>query len=219
MSQPRLANFVIGGTEKAGTTSVFDWLSSHPAVCASVRKETDFFREEFTGDLQRMPGVTRRFSSVAMRPTGAHGGVARLPGRSGHGRTPHAGPGARSESSFHPARPDRPTLFVVPLSSWQAEPAAGSHVRRLCEPLHRVRKAAEAPQELGLDEWYLKVLRFGCYADFIAIFRACAARRQYQVMFFEALRQDERRVHGRAEPASSGSIPASGRTSNFARAM
>ena len=46
----RLANFVIGGTEKAGTTSVFDWLSAHPQVCASSRKETDFFRDGFTGD-------------------------------------------------------------------------------------------------------------------------------------------------------------------------
>ena len=46
----RLANFVIGGTEKAGTTSVFDYLSAHPQVCASSRKETDFFRNEYSGE-------------------------------------------------------------------------------------------------------------------------------------------------------------------------
>ena len=45
-----MANFVIGGTEKAGTTSVFDWLSAHPAVCPSAKKETDFFRTGFTGE-------------------------------------------------------------------------------------------------------------------------------------------------------------------------
>jgi hypothetical protein len=41
----RFADFVIGGTEKAGTTSVFDYLSAHPQVCASSKKETDFFLE------------------------------------------------------------------------------------------------------------------------------------------------------------------------------
>src|SRR5512142_1676251 len=48
----RLPDFIVGGTEKAGTTSVFDWLSLHPQVAASSRKETDFFRSGFTGDLE-----------------------------------------------------------------------------------------------------------------------------------------------------------------------
>jgi hypothetical protein len=39
-----VANFVIAGTEKAGTTSVFSYLSQHPDVTPSLRKETDFFR-------------------------------------------------------------------------------------------------------------------------------------------------------------------------------
>ena len=30
---------------------MFDYLSAHPQVCASSRKETDFLRSEFTGDL------------------------------------------------------------------------------------------------------------------------------------------------------------------------
>lgn len=37
-----LANFIIAGTEKAGTTSVFTYLSTHPSVCGSAVKETDF---------------------------------------------------------------------------------------------------------------------------------------------------------------------------------
>lgn len=35
---------IIGGTEKAGTTSVFEYLAMHPGVQASLRKETDYFR-------------------------------------------------------------------------------------------------------------------------------------------------------------------------------
>lgn len=43
----RNINFLmIGGTTKAGTTSVYKYLSSHPQVCASNIKETRFFLDE-----------------------------------------------------------------------------------------------------------------------------------------------------------------------------
>jgi hypothetical protein len=38
-----LPNVVIAGAPKCGTTSVFEWLSRHPEVCVSSRKETGFF--------------------------------------------------------------------------------------------------------------------------------------------------------------------------------
>lgn len=34
---------IIGGTPKAGTTSLYKWLSDHPDVCPSSLKETRFF--------------------------------------------------------------------------------------------------------------------------------------------------------------------------------
>ena len=34
---------IIGGTGKAGTTSVFNYLSSHPQICAAILKEPGFF--------------------------------------------------------------------------------------------------------------------------------------------------------------------------------
>src|SRR4030043_2241283 len=34
---------IIAGTTKAGTTSLFNWLSEHPEVSASFRKETNYF--------------------------------------------------------------------------------------------------------------------------------------------------------------------------------
>ena len=45
-----LPNLIIGGTYKAGTTSVFSYLSDHPQVCGSNIKETDFFVSYYTGD-------------------------------------------------------------------------------------------------------------------------------------------------------------------------
>lgn len=39
----KLPNLIIGGVHKAGTTSVFTYLSMHPAVCGSSTKEIGFF--------------------------------------------------------------------------------------------------------------------------------------------------------------------------------
>ena len=43
MTSPR--PIVIAGSNKCGTTSVFRYLSDHPAVCGSAQKETDFFHK------------------------------------------------------------------------------------------------------------------------------------------------------------------------------
>lgn len=41
---------IIGGTIKAATTSLFNYISAHPQVCGSKVKETFFFTHGFTGD-------------------------------------------------------------------------------------------------------------------------------------------------------------------------
>ena len=38
-----LPNIIIGGAQKAGTTSLFRYLSAHPFVCPSKIKEIHFF--------------------------------------------------------------------------------------------------------------------------------------------------------------------------------
>jgi hypothetical protein len=43
MSQSKLPNFIIAGVNKAGTTSVFQYLNGHPQVCCSRDKETGYF--------------------------------------------------------------------------------------------------------------------------------------------------------------------------------
>lgn len=44
MSSPPERFLIICGAEKAGTTSLYGYLATHPGVRASIRKETDFFR-------------------------------------------------------------------------------------------------------------------------------------------------------------------------------
>jgi hypothetical protein len=43
-ARPRLPNLLIAGIGKAGTTSLFHYLSQHPDVCASAVKEPRYFR-------------------------------------------------------------------------------------------------------------------------------------------------------------------------------
>ncbi|MBK9731742.1 MAG: sulfotransferase domain-containing protein [Chitinophagaceae bacterium] len=43
MTELRLPNLIIGGVHKAGTTSVYTYLSMHPDVCGSSTKEIGFF--------------------------------------------------------------------------------------------------------------------------------------------------------------------------------
>lgn len=45
--------FIIGGTIKAATSSLFNYLSAHPQVCGSKVKETYFFSQHYTGDFDR----------------------------------------------------------------------------------------------------------------------------------------------------------------------
>ena len=48
-----LPNFIIGGTNKAGTTSIFNYLNAHPKVCGSIIKETRFFQKDYIGELSQ----------------------------------------------------------------------------------------------------------------------------------------------------------------------
>lgn len=187
----RVADFVIGGTEKAGTTSVFDWLSAHPEVGASSRKETDFFRAPCDGieDLARYAeyfahcergrrvfveastGYLGEASSVAPRMARLLPGVRLL--------FMLRNPVERLNSSFqfHRGRLDLP-----------ADLDFSDYVGR-CLAFER---DGRTPDELGLDEWYLKVLRYGRYADDLSVYFERFPRAQVKVMLFEELRADPR---------------------------
>ena len=45
-----VANAIIAGVTKAGTTSLFQYLHAHPDVCPSSTKETLFFKDHSTPD-------------------------------------------------------------------------------------------------------------------------------------------------------------------------
>ena len=190
---PLLANFVIGGTEKAGTTSVFDYLSAHPQVCTSSIKETDFFRHDFSGELA---ADARRYGSyfAHCNPRSR----VRLEASPGY-----LGEAASVAPRLRALVPHVKMLFILrdPVerlySSYNFHrgkldlPASMTFDDYLSHCLDYDRRVAGV-QQFGLDEWYLKVLHFGCYAEFIAAFRSQLPAEQLKVMFFESLRDDPR---------------------------
>jgi len=191
-TEPRkLANFIIGGTEKAGTTSVFVYLSQHPQVCAATRKETDFFRNEFTGNLAHDEDNY-----------GCYFGANSIdfPVRM------EASPGYLGESSTVAPRiaqlvPDTRLLFILRDPIDRIYSSYNFHVGKLNIPAEidfssyvqrclAFERQESNTQELGLDEWYLKVLRFGNYADALENFYDNFPHAQIKVMFFEDLKED-----------------------------
>lgn len=192
-SYSRLPDFIIGGTEKAGTTSVFDWLACHPDVGTSLRKETDFFREQFTGDL----AIDARRYAACFDPRDVQAQVLMeaSPGYLGEARrvAPRMAdlvptvkllfilrdPVVRFQSSyeFHRGRLNLPRDLTL-----------GDYLQR-CLAYDR---GEARPAELGLGEWFLKVLRFGCYAECLDVYLCELPKADIKVMFFEDLRADPR---------------------------
>jgi hypothetical protein len=191
MTKPLLANFLIAGTEKAGTTSVFVYLSQHPEVCASSRKETDFFRVEYTGDRdQDVAAYSRYFRKYS----------------DSQRVVMEASPGYLGEAEIVVSRiksllPDAKLLFILRDPIERLYSSYNFYVAKLNVPeklsfndfvekcLIYDRGDAGA-DELGLGDWYLKTLAFGRYDQTLEQYFAHFPRSNIKVMFFESLRDD-----------------------------
>ncbi|MEM1230018.1 MAG: sulfotransferase [Pseudomonadota bacterium] len=183
-------HFIIGGTEKAGTTSVFTYLSEHPSVCASSRKETDFFRDEANAvascdTLARYHEYFERYGA-------------------GHEIAMEASPGYLGESATVAARvaallPKARFLFILRDPTERFVSSFRFHQERFNVPAElslgeyfeacRAHEAG-APVKPALGEWYLKVLNFGCYADRLQPYLEHFPREQLLIKYFDDLGAD-----------------------------
>jgi hypothetical protein len=99
----RLPDFIIIGAQKGGTTSLYDYLTQHPDVEASVRKETHYFTFRY------------RYGARYFR--------AHFPRRRADGRATLTGE-ATPYYLFHPLAPARPssartrTTFTRDATAW-----------------------------------------------------------------------------------------------------
>jgi hypothetical protein len=187
-----LPNFIIGGTEKAGTTSVFTYLLSHPEVCGSKVKETDFFRHNDCTDvtqstqayaalfahckpgprvvMEASPGYLGESAKVAPRMSSLLGDVKLL------FILRHPVDRLYSSYNFHQARLELP-----------ADLGFEDYVDK-CLQFDR----GASPESLGLGRWFLQVLDFGRYAQHLEPFLARFPASRIEVMFYEDLQADER---------------------------
>lgn len=189
-----VANFIIGGTEKAGTTSVFTYLSQHPDVVASRRKETDFFRHgsggltEYAGYfpdagearvvMEASPGYLGEADKVAPRMRELIPDVRLL--------FILREPIDRLYSSyrFHRARLNLPDALTFH-GYLQACMAHADHAG-VCGP----EDPAGSLQDIG--EWYLDVLPYGRYARYLRPYFEAFPRYNIKVAFYDDLRRSPR---------------------------
>lgn len=186
---PRVANFIIGGTEKAGTTSVFTYLGEHPQVCGASSKETDFFRQTLSGNpTQDRSNYARYFSRC---PESVPIVMEASPG--------YLGEAASVVPRMSSLLPDVKLLFILRDPIERLYSSYNFHIGKLniaedigfgdyIEKCLAYERSEAAPRELGMDEWYLKAMRAGRYADFLAPYFAAFPRTNIKVMFFEQLR-------------------------------
>jgi hypothetical protein len=179
-------HFIIAGTEKAGTTSIFTYLSSHPDICGSSVKETDFFRNQFTGNIEKdLENYNRYFSrcynekSIRMEASPGYLGSAK-----------------EVTERIHKILPGIKFLFILRNPVDRLYSSYNFHVGKLnisqdisfydyinkCM-LFDAGKAS--PDELGLSEWYLKVLSYGNYSTYLKYFFDTFQEHQIKVMFYE----------------------------------
>lgn len=182
-------HLIICGAEKCGTTSLFAYLSAHPDVCASSRKETDHFRDPdatlasymtYFGNedergrvlLESSPGYMAESAAVAPRLASA---------------LPQArlvfllrDPVDRLRSSF---RFYKSRLHLPDDMSFETFVAH-------CLALEEGRLA---PDHIGLAEWHLRSLSRGRYEQQVADFSREFPATQMKLVHYDRLRDD---VHG-----------------------
>ena len=191
LSEAGLANFIIAGTEKAGTTSVFTYLSTHPSVCGSVVKETDFFRNLYTGEREKdVANYASYFGDCAYKSPIV---MEASPG--------YLGAGEEVAARIYAMIPHTKLLFILRNPIDRMYSSFNFHVGKLnlskdltfeeyIDKCIAYDSGQKNPAELGIDEWYLKVISFGRYADYLKYYYQQFPENQIKVMFFEDMNRD-----------------------------
>jgi len=181
-------NLIIAGTEKAGTTALYLHLAKHPDVCASVVKETNFFRQNYTGELAKDGASYRRLFAGECKP-----GMVML----------EASPGYLAEASDVAPRiaallPDALLVFILREPAerlrsffehsrsqlkFSSDISYGQYVDACLA--HEVHDAAVKP---ALSEWHLNGMRTGRYAELLIPFFEAFDRQRLLVVDYEALK-------------------------------
>lgn len=193
MSQePLLPNLIIAGTLKAATSSVFGYLSSHPAVCGSSVKETLFFLKDYTGDRNEDIKFYSKYldrcspdAAVAVEATPGYLEGAEVAAR----RIRQLLPAVRL--LFILRNPIDRFYSYYNFHRGQLTPGFGGlSLRAYMEKCISYSSNKAAPNELGLAAEHPRALEVGRYAEYLKEYYEVFPREQITVMFYEHLKSD-----------------------------
>ena len=190
-------NFIIAGTIKAATSSVFGYLSAHPQVLGSSIKETNFFITEYTGDRQK---DLERYSMHFRSPDSATRIIT------------EASPGYLTHSKDMAARirgmlPDVKLLFILRDPIDRLYSYYNFHMGQLTKDFDRTisfeefiercrlySSGKQDPAALKMDERHLRALEIGRYSEFLREYLKLFPREQIIVLFYDDIKTDLRGV-------------------------
>lgn len=181
-------HFVIGGTEKAGTTSIFQYLCCHSQILPSSKKETDFFRQALHGpEALNIQQYYQHFDLMSERAY-----------------CMEASPGYLVDSKYSaPAirhhLPNARLLFILrdPIerlcSSYQFHKSRFYFpdqltIERYVELCFQYEQGDLTPEQAGIKEWFLRVLNAGRYHQHLADFYLMFPANQIMVVTFDELK-------------------------------
>ncbi len=186
-------NFIIGGAIKAGTSSVFTYLSAHPEICGSSVKETFFFTRHYSGQAkQDRVRYDKYFSCQKDTKVLLEASPNYLCYKDD------------VAGKIHQLLPETKLLFILrnPVdrlySHFQFAKAklqlpstlTFQDYVVLCEDYSAGRTSVD---EAGIVEKHLRALDIGMYAEQLENFYRVFPCSQIRVLFFDDLKQDQRR--------------------------
>lgn len=179
---------IIGGTTKAGTTSLFEYLGDHPEICKSSMKETRFFLDPaypLSSKYRLEDGIEKYyeyFSSCGQ-------GTVKLEA------TPDYLYCSKAASNIKSALPDAKLLFIL------REP-----VSRLVSWYNFSKQIGELPNSISLEQYvrmqvtnkgtgtkqFLRALEQGRYSEYLKEYYRLFSKDKIYIAFYEALSSDVR---------------------------
>ncbi len=174
----KMKYLLIGGAPKCGTTSLFNYLSDHPAVCASNRKETYFFAKEFDAQgvfagKQTKKNFQSYFSHCNDNATW------RMEA------TPYTLYSAQAAKQVNALLPEAALLFIFrdPLKRLVSD--YRMHVRREAQFVTGVTFDEFVDKQFSQDSSKANNLEAGCYVDYLQQFYDTIEETKINILIYE----------------------------------
>lgn len=187
-----LPNFIIGGTNKAGTTSVFRYLSEHPEVCGSNVKETGFFVSGYSGSRTRdLEELEKYFSHCESKKVVLEASTGYL------------ALGEKVIPRMKEILPSLKMLFILRHPVDRIYSYYNFHAARLSIPNNisfekyleyclRYERNELTEEDIPFDPWHINALSFGKYYLYLQKYLDEFEPNAIKVMYFDDLTKDPR---------------------------